>query len=82
LTPLIRKWGVTDDDERRELLEKASQETLKRLVKSVVPHLSSIDEYLDSFGTEALSEAAIALGALAECTLEAQLQLDHLNPKR
>lgn len=82
LTPLIRKWGVTDDDERSERLEKASQKTLERLVKSVIPHLSSIDEYLDSFGTKALSEGAIALGALAECALEAQLRLDQSNPKR
>jgi hypothetical protein len=75
LAPFIRKWGVTDDDERNELLEKASRITLERLVKSVTPHLLSIDEYLDSFGTEALSGAAIALGALAECTLEARLRL-------
>jgi hypothetical protein len=82
LIPFIRKWGVTDDEERSELLEKASRATLERLVKSVTPHLSSIDEYLDSFGTEALSEAAIALGALAECTLEAQLRLGHPDPKK
>ena len=77
LTPLIRKWGVTDDLERSELLEKASQKTLQRLVKSVAPHLTSINEYLNSFGKEPLSEAAIALGALAECSIEAQLQLGH-----
>jgi hypothetical protein len=80
LNPFIRKWGVTDDEERSELLEKASRATLKRLVKSVTPHLSSIDEYLDSFGKGPLSEAAIALGALAECTVEVQLQLGHPKP--
>jgi hypothetical protein len=77
LAPLIRKWGVTDDEERSGLLDKASRITLERLVKSVTPHLSSIDEYLDSFGAEALSDAAIALGALAECTLEAKLRVGH-----
>lgn len=76
LAPLIRKWGVTDDEERSELIEEASRATLQQLVKSVTPHLSSIDEYLNSFGTEALSRAAIALGALAECTLEARLRLE------
>lgn len=75
LTPFIRKWGVTDDLERSELLEQASRKTLERLVRVVAPYLSSIDEYLNSFGKEPLSEAAIALGALAECSLEAQLVL-------
>jgi hypothetical protein len=79
LIPFIRKWGVTDDLERSELLEKASRKTLERLVQLVTPHLSSIDEYLNSFGEEPLSEAAIALGALAECTVEAQLQIGHQN---
>jgi hypothetical protein len=81
LTPFIRKWGVTDDEERSELLEKASRATLERLVKSVSPHLSSIDEYLDSFGKGPLSDTAIALGALAECTVEAQLRLGHTHPE-
>jgi hypothetical protein len=79
LVPLIRKWGVTDDLERSELIEKASRKTLERLVKIVMPHLSSISAYLHSFGKEPLSEAAIALGALGECTVEAQLQLGHLS---
>jgi hypothetical protein len=82
LIPFIRKWGVTDDLERSELLEKASRKTLERLVRSVSPHLSLIDEYLSSFGKEPLSEAAIALGALAECTVEAQLQLGHPNSQQ
>jgi hypothetical protein len=81
LTPFIRKWGVTDDEERSELLGKASRATLERLVKSVSPHLSSIDEYLDSFGKGPLSDTAIALGALAECTVEAQLRLGHTHPE-
>jgi hypothetical protein len=76
LAPLIRQWGATDDEERSQLLMEASTAALERLIKSVKPHLSSIDEYLNSFGTKALSEAAIALGALAEGALEAQLILD------
>jgi hypothetical protein len=56
LNSYLRKWAVTDDEERSELLEKASRVTLERLVKSVAPHLSSIDEYLDTFGKEPLSE--------------------------
>jgi hypothetical protein len=81
LIPFIRKWAVTDDLERSELLEKASRKTLEQLVKSVAPHLSSINKFLDSFGKEPPSEAAVALGAVAECTVEAQLQLDHPKSK-
>jgi hypothetical protein len=81
LTHFIRKWGVTDDEVRSELLGKASRATLERLVKSVSPHLSSIDKYLDSFGKEPLSETAIALGALAESAVEAQLRLGHTHPE-
>jgi hypothetical protein len=81
LIPLIRKWGVTDDLERTELLEKASRKVLERLVESVVPHLSSINKYLDSFGEVPPSEAAVALGAVAECAVEAQLHLGHPKSK-
>jgi hypothetical protein len=75
LQRLIRKWGVSDDDERNEIVQGASRPALKRLVGCVEPHLSAIDEYLDSFKAEPLSDAAIALGALAECVLEARAYL-------
>jgi hypothetical protein len=76
LSGLIRRWAVSDDLERTELLDEASNEALEKLVKTVTPHLEAIDGYLNSFGVAALSEAAIALGALAECAVEARLRLE------
>jgi hypothetical protein len=75
LSDLIRKWSVSDDEARSELIEQASYETLERFVAAVAPHISAINEYLDSFGDEALPEAAVALGTLAECAVEAQHRL-------
>jgi hypothetical protein len=81
LEHLIKKWGVTDDEERNGLLEGAARLTLERLVDAVTPHLTSISQYLDSFAREPLPEAAIALGALAECTLEAKFRLSNMAPE-
>ena len=52
------------------------QKTLNRLVDTLRPMLNSIGTYLRSFGDKPLPEAAVALGALAECSCEAKLLLD------
>lgn len=75
LSDLIKQWAVSGDEARSEMIDRPSREKLKNLVDSVLPHISAINEYLDSFGGETPSEAATALGALAECALEAQIQL-------
>ncbi len=75
LSDLILKWAVGDDEARSGLIAHASLEELQCFVASVMPYISAINEYLDSFGTENPSEAAVALGALAECAIEAQRQL-------
>ncbi len=72
LRGLIPKWTLSDDEERSEMLQEASSAELKSFVATVSPHIPAIDEYLDSFGDEPPPEAAVALGALAECCLEAQ----------
>jgi hypothetical protein len=75
LLPLVRRWGILDDGDRDALLAKSSPVAIRRLVNAVGPHLPAINFYLDSFGDQPLSEATCALGALAECTVEAQLAL-------
>jgi len=50
-----------------------------KFVAAVEPHIPSINEYLDSFGEEALPEAAAALGTLAECATEGKLILESGN---
>ena len=75
LSPLIREWAELDDEIRGELLEQKSDAALRKFVAAVEPHIPSINEYLDSFGKEPPSEAAAALGRLAECATEARLIL-------
>jgi hypothetical protein len=75
LLPLIKIWGVTDDTERDELRAASSSTELERIVEKVQPYFEAINLYLDSFGDLPMSEAAIALGALAEFAAETQVLL-------
>ena len=75
LIPLIKSWVRSDDAERSDILARASNARLTRLVDQVAPHFASINSYLDSFSDGALSESAVTLGTLAECATEAQLLL-------
>jgi hypothetical protein len=72
LLGLIPKWALSDDEKRSEMLEETSLDELKSFAATVSPYITGIDEYLNSFGDEPPPEAAAALGALAECCLEAQ----------
>lgn len=75
LVPLIKRWGITDDNDRSEKISKTSSITLNRLVSAVRPNFRAINGYLDTFGGNPLPDHAILLGALAECATEAQLVL-------
>jgi hypothetical protein len=75
LIPGIKRWAVPDDNNRSEKLAKASSKTLTRLVNTVSPYFTKINQYLDSFENRPLPEHAIYLGTLAECATEAQLIL-------
>lgn len=75
IIPLIRKWAISDDSDRGEALTDSSKEILRALVDEVSPYLDSIDSYLNSFGSKAPPEEAVALGRLAECTVEARSKL-------
>lgn len=76
LIPHIRRWAVSDDSERADLLQEASRSDLEDLVQTVEVHFEKINQYLDSFGKSGPTEpAALALQTLGECTVEAQLEL-------
>jgi hypothetical protein len=75
LFELIPKWALRDDEKRSEMLEEESPESLRTFVEIVSPYIPAIDTYLDSFGDESPPEAAVTLGTLAECCLEAQIRL-------
>lgn len=73
LLPLTRKWSISDDSEREELVEKADDKEKQELIKLVAPLLNQIDEFLESFKDQPLPEEAILLGNLAELVSELKI---------
>lgn len=55
-----------------EMLDRKSRRELARFVAAVEPYFPAINEYLNSLNDAAHSEAAVALGSLAECAAEAK----------
>jgi hypothetical protein len=75
LIPLIKQWGIADDDVRSKRMEKASRRQLQALVERLSPYFGAINDYLDSFG-DRVPASACALGTLAEAACEARLILN------
>ena len=71
LIPWLTKWAIDDDEERSRKLKRSSVTSRQKLVDAVVPNLSYINEYLDSFGKNPPANAC-AFGSLAQAALEAQ----------
>lgn len=68
-------WSVSDDDSRTEMLGKKSKAELRSFLSVMQPQLAAIDSYLNAFGNTPLSDAAAALGTLAECAAEVKIIL-------
>lgn len=77
LLPLLQAWGTIDDEEREDRRENVPRPALQAMIEQVKPYLPAIDAYLRQFGGTPLTEAAVALGALAEFVVEAELYLKH-----
>ena len=61
LAPLAAEWGIGDDDERAQKMERSTREERAALRAAVLPHDQRITAWLDSFGTGAeMSEEAAA----------------------
>jgi hypothetical protein len=80
LASLIKKWAVSDDADREEIIGDAPKSELQDLVSRIEPLFDSIETYLDSFKQRPLNQAAIALGHLAEAAHEARLRLQEKYP--
>ncbi len=70
LEPLVKRFAISDDDMRQEMLHQASDAELERLKVQVEPLLARINQFLDSFGTNPLSKEAILISRLAEAVAE------------
>jgi hypothetical protein len=77
LLPLVQAWGTIEDEEREERRENVPRPALQAMIEQVKPYLPAIDSYLRQFGAAPLTEAAVALGALAEFVVETELYLKH-----
>lgn len=81
LIPLIKLWSISDDVERSEKISRASSKRLVLLVNALEPEYCKIDKYLSSFKEEPLTDQAILLGDLAECSIEAKFLLEKRKAK-
>ncbi len=72
LIPILKKWCIADD-EREQLLEEANEKQKAKLLMTVNPSMSGIDEFLDSFVDGPLNYEAILLGNLAKLISELQI---------
>jgi hypothetical protein len=70
--PLLRRWGLSDDQERGERIQAARTASLASLVAAVKPLWSALNAYLDSEPPE----AGLRLGDLAQAAMEAERELN------
>jgi len=74
LIPLLKKWSLSDDSEREQLIEKTTKREKKKLIEEVGPYMKEINEFLESFEDKPLSEEAIMIGNLAELVSELEIE--------
>lgn len=60
LIPLAERWGIGDDVERAELIERASAAERQELSRALAPHQRAITAWLDSFETNPMTDEAAA----------------------
>jgi hypothetical protein len=73
LFPLLKKWSISDDNLREQLIEGTSENQKRKLINTVYPFMNAINEFLDSFKDQPQSEEAIRIGNLAELVSELKL---------
>ena len=73
LAPLMRKYSLSDDSEREQLIEGMKKKEIKQLIESVDPYMGEINNYLNSFKKQPLSEEATLMGNLAELVTELKM---------
>jgi len=74
LIPFLKKYSISDDADRTNLIEEMDRSEKLKLINSVQPLFDEIRIYLDSFNKMALSEEAILIEELAELVSELKLK--------
>ncbi|MDI3321307.1 hypothetical protein [Pinibacter soli] len=73
LVPYFEEWAISDDLERDEKIKKSSKSKLQKVVDIVNSKIKFVNNYLDSFGDEALPYEATLIMNLAELVAELTL---------
>ena len=60
LVPLASEWGIGDDVDRMEYIERSSTADRDALAAALEPHHAEITAWLDSLGPHAMSDEAAA----------------------
>jgi hypothetical protein len=66
LVPLTEKWSISDDELRSELIETFSSDDKKNIIDKVKPLIAEINDYLDDFKENPLTEIAQKICNLTE----------------
>ena len=70
LLPLLKKYSVSDDSERDELVDQMSNSSKTALIDAVDPLMPEIEAYLDSLGHKVFTHEASLISDLAELVAE------------
>lgn len=70
LLPFLKKYSVSDDSERVELVEQMSNNQKTALKNTIEPLMYEIEAYLDSFVNKVFTHEASLISALAELVAE------------
>ena len=73
LLPLLKKYSVSDDSERDELVEQMSNNQKTALIRTVDPLMSEIEAYLDSFVNKVFTHETSLISDLAELVAELRI---------
>jgi hypothetical protein len=60
LVPMATRWGIGDDSERMEFIERSSAADREALARALAPYHADITAWLDSSGAGAMSDEAAA----------------------
>ncbi|MGZ4379883.1 MAG: hypothetical protein ACXVZ2_00275 [Gaiellaceae bacterium] len=78
LAPLIHRYAESDDVDRSDLLENASDEELRELSEAPSAHWDAINAFLDENVAEPgpRQEVALALDSFSQAAMEARYELE------
>ncbi len=68
--PFLKKYSISDDSERAELVEQMSDDEKATLREKIFPIMSEIESYLDSFKDKPFTLEASLILELAELVAE------------